>query len=162
MIDKEFFCREIRLCEKSMYTVAFSVVQNETDAAEVLSEAIYRAYKNLRLLKKEESFKPWILKIVHNTAVAYVRKNARFLLTEEIEIEEEQDALSPEAKMSLREAVTTLKQPYQTVVILYYYEELSIKEISKITGATEMTVKKRLSRAREYLRRMLKEDFPNE
>lgn len=52
-----------------------------------------------------------------------------------------------------------LKQPYQTVVILFYYENLSIIEISRITNTSIVAVKKQLSRARKMLLEVLKEDF---
>ena len=61
--------------------------------------------------------------------------------------------------ITLREAVNSLKQPYRTVVVLYYYENLSVLKISQITGATSVAVKKQLSRARKMLREILKEDF---
>ena len=75
MTEKEEFCENVRACEKAMYALAFSVVKNESDAAEVISEAVYRAYKNLHTLQNKNSFKPWILRIVHNTAVEIIRKN---------------------------------------------------------------------------------------
>ena len=56
----------------------------------------------------------------------------------------------------------SLKQPYRTVIVLHYYEDLSILQIAKITNATTVTVKQRLSRARKQLREILKEDFINE
>ena len=56
-MNKERFCEQIRLCERAMYSVAFSVLKNETDSAEVISEAIYRAYKKLDTLKNEKAFK---------------------------------------------------------------------------------------------------------
>ena len=69
LIDKDTFCEQIRLHEKAMYYLAFSLVQNEADAADVIGEAILRAYKNIDSLKSEKAFKAWLLKIIHNTAV---------------------------------------------------------------------------------------------
>ena len=80
MIDKDTFCEQIRLHEKAMYYLAFSLVQNEADAADVIGEAILRAYKNIDGLKSEKAFKPWLLKIIHNTAVEYIRKTQKQVL----------------------------------------------------------------------------------
>lgn len=63
------------------------------------------------------------------------------------------------AAVTVREAVEGLRQPYQTVVILFYYENLSAREISHITNTSIVTVKKQLSRARKMLLEVLKEDF---
>lgn len=161
--DKEGFCAQIRLCERAMYSVAFSVVRNDADAAEVLSEAIYRAYKNLDALKNENAFKSWILRIVHNTAVEEIRKNSRVVSTEDISEPAECGAEEKiTAAVTLKWAVDSLKQPYRTAVILFYYENLSVLQIARITETSPAAVKKRLSRARDMLKELLKEDFGNE
>ena len=158
--DKDEFCEHIRCNEKAMYSLALSIVRNSSDAGEVVSEAIYRAYKNLDTLKNDNSFKTWILSIVHNTAVGMIRKNSRVIPAEEIyETQSESGENEIITNITLREAVNSLKQPYRTVVVLYYYENLSVLKISQITGATSVAVKKQLSRARKMLREILKEDF---
>ena len=63
------------------------------------------------------------------------------------------------ARLTVREAVNSLKQPYRTVVVLFYYENLSISKIAQITSTNTVTAKKQLSRARKMLRETLKEDF---
>ena len=98
LIDKDTFCEQIRLHEKAMYYLAFSLVQNEADAADVIGEAILRAYKNIDGLKSEKAFKPWLLKIIHNTAVEYIRKNAKTISSQEIDVAVENDI---ETKLTL-------------------------------------------------------------
>ena len=148
MTDKDAFCEHIRLCENAMYSLAFSIVRNGSDAGEIISESIYRAYKNLDTLKNENSFKPWILRIVHNTAVEMIRKNSKIIPMDDIT-----------TSLTVREAVNSLKQPYRTVVVLFYYENLSVSKIAQITNTNVVAVKKQLSRARKMLREILKEDF---
>ncbi len=160
LTDKETFCEYIRLCEKAMYSLAFSIVRNDSDAGEILSESIYRAYKNLDTLKNENSFKPWILRIVHNTAVEMIRKNSKILPMEETpDIPYDNPENEITARLTVQEAVNSLKQPYRTVVVLFYYENLSVSKIAQITSTNTVTVKKQLSRARKMLREILKEDF---
>ena len=160
MTDKNEFCENIRLYEKSMYSLAFSIVKNNADAAEVISESILRAYKNIQTLKKADSFKPWILRIIHNTAVEMIRKNSKIIPMEETpDIPDDSPENDITIRLSVREAVNSLKQPYRTVVILFYYENLSVSKIAQITSTNIGTVKKQLSRARKMLREILKEDF---
>ena len=142
-----------------MYALAFSIVRNDADAAEVISEAIYRAYKNLSSLKDIKSFKPWILKIIHNSAVDYIRKNAKTVSLDEVELPDEGVENEIIKTVSLRKAVDKLSPPYRTAIILYYYEDLSIAQIANITNTTIITVKQHLSRARKQLRETLKEEF---
>ena len=162
MIDKENFCEHIRQQENAMYSLAFSVVKNDADAAEIISESIFRAYRKIDTLKNENAFKPWILRIVHNTAVEFVRKNAKIVSMETIDLVDEDVENHLLTTISLQEAVKSLKQPYRTVVTLYYYEEFSIAQIAKITDTSMVTVKQRLFRARKQLREILKEGFENE
>lgn len=160
MTDKNVFCEYIRSCEKTMYALAFSIVKNESDAGEVISESIYRAYKNLDTLKNEKSFQPWILRIVHNTAVELIRKNSKIIPIEKIpDVPDDRAEQKITDKLTLRGAVESLRQPYRTVVVLFYYENLTVAKIAQITDTNAVTVKKQLSRARKMLLEILKEDF---
>ena len=158
-MDKDTFCEQIRLHEKAMYDLAFSLVRNDTDAADIISEAILRAYKNLNSLKSKKAFKTWILKIILNTAVEYIRKNTRIIPIQEVVIAGEFEETDTETKLTVWQAVNTLKEPYRTDIILYYYEDLRIDEIAKITNTNAIVTKQHLSRARKKLREILKEDF---
>lgn len=160
MTDKNEFCENIRLYEKSMYSLAFSIVKNDADAAEVISESILRAYKNIQTLKKADSFKPWILRIIHNTAVEMIRKNSKIIPIDELyNAVQESNENEIATNLTLKSAVEQLRQPYRTVVVLFYYENLSVSKIAQITDSNAVTVKQQLSRARKMLREALKEDF---
>lgn len=162
MIDKDSFFRLIKQNEKTMYSVAFSILSNESDAADAISESIYRAYKNLDTLNNIYSFKPWLLRIVRNCAVELVRSNKKLLSIDDFEIEESSSENEIVTALTLRKAVDQLKQPYREVVVLFYFEDLTIAQISKITGTSVVTAKQQLSRARKMLREMLMETFSNE
>lgn len=159
-MDKERFCENIRLCENAMYSLAFSLVRNDADAGEVLSEAIFRAWKNLDTLKKESSFKPWVLHIVHNAAVELIRKDSKLVFVEEMaERIDEGCENKITTRLSLWDAVQLLRQPYREVVTLFYYENLPVSKVARIMKSNTAAVKKQLSRARKMLREILKEGF---
>ena len=86
MTEKDKFCEYIREHENAMYALALSILNNQADAGEAVSESVFRAYKNLDTLKNKKSFKPWILRIVHNTAVEMIRKNERMIPMDEIPV----------------------------------------------------------------------------
>ena len=159
MIDKEEFCNKIKQCEVSMYYLAYSIVKNKDDASDVINESILKAYEKLDKLKNEEVFKSWILRIVHNTAIELIRKNKDVINIEEVnntlEVKESSDV---ETKLTLRDAINKLKNPYREVIILFYYEDFSTEKISKITNSNIITVRKQLSRARKQLKAILKEE----
>lgn len=97
---------------------------------------------------------------VHHTAVEMIRKNSRIVPTDQFTEAADTDYENNlTTKLTLRRAVEQLKQPYRTVVVLFYYENLSVSKIAQITGSGAVAVKQQLSRARKMLREALKEDF---
>ena len=72
-----------------------------------------------------------------------------------LEVKESGDV---ETKLTLRDAINKLKNPYREVIILFYYEDFSTEKISKITNSNIFTVRKQLSRARKQLKVILKEE----
>ncbi len=161
MIDqKELFCENIRLCEKSMYALAYGILKNENDAADVLQESILKAYCNYEGLKNPKKFKQWILQIVHNTAIDFIHK--RFDLRD-TEIQEQAapiTSMDKESKLVIWEAIQKVRIPYRTVLILFYYEDYSILQIADVMSVSVSTVKQQLSRGRKMLAKLLdEEDF---
>lgn len=161
MTEKEYFSECIRQNEKSMYTFAMGILKNEADAADVMQDAILKAYCNLEQLKDRNKFRPWILSIVHNTAIEYIRKRKDI-----VDFEEQEQIPSPESavdiatRLTVWEAVQKLKLPYRTVIILFYYEDYSIRQIAEITKSSVLAVKQQLSRGRKMLAQLLhKEDY---
>lgn len=144
-----------------MYRLAYSILRNDQDAADAISESIVRAYSSIHQLKEWGAFKAWILKILHNTCLEMVRKTRKTVdIDEQYDLEDASCGCDIPMKLALREAVEGLEQPYRKVVILFYYEDLPVAEISQITGSSVAAVKKQLSRARNMLRDSLKkEDF---
>ena len=161
MDKRDWFCEEIKRNENAMYKVAFSVLNNDDLVSDSLSESVLKAYTKIDTLKNKENFKAWILKIVHNTCIETIRKNQFTVdIDEQTEIFHESSDNKSTTKIVLRDAVLSLKQPYRTVTVLFYYECLPVKDIAKITGDSVANVKKQLERARNMLKEILqKEDF---
>ncbi len=159
-MSRDEFCEKVRLYQDAMYAVAFSILRNDDDAADAISESVMKAYSNLSQLKTP-NFRAWLLKIVHNTCLEMLRKNPNALdLDEQYNLADTAGHEDISTRLVLRQAVESLHQPYRTVVYLFYYENLSVLEISKITGSSAIAVKKQLSRARVMLQNSLnKEDF---
>ena len=66
--DTQWFCEQVRLLEGSLYRTAVSLLNNRQDAEDAIQEALYTAYEKRHTLKSPEKFKPWLLKILTNTA----------------------------------------------------------------------------------------------
>ena len=151
-IHKEKFADLIREHKISMYRLAFGILCNKEDAEDAVSEAIIKAYEHLDSLRDEDKFRQWIMQIVANEARKSYGKKKRVELAKDMEIYE---TAHYDEHDELWGIVLTLEEKYRAVIVLYYYNQMKIKEISKILHITEGTVKSRLSRAKGQLKNML-------
>ena len=147
---KKWFCDNIKNLENGMYRLSYSILKNEEDAQDAVQEAIYNAYKNLETLKDKRKFKSWIYKIVTNTSFEILRNKKNYIDIEQENIAAEK--IDIDTNLTLWKAVQGLEQPYRTTITLFYYEDMSIKEISEITGSKVDAIKKQLSRGRDKIK----------
>ncbi len=161
MSEKEYFTDHIRLAEGKMYTLALGIVQNEADAADVMQDAILKAYCNLEQLKDRSKFQSWILSIVHNTAIESLRKRRDTVdLDTQFDLEAPHAGVDAATKLTVWEAIQKLKLPYRSVIILFYYDGYSVQQIAQVTGTSTSAIRQQLSRGRKMLAQLLdKEDF---
>lgn len=85
-ITKEEFVDLIQNNKVSLYRFAKSVLKNDTEVEDAISEAIFKAYKNKDKLRDKESFKYWMMRIVANESYNLIRKNARVELVDNINL----------------------------------------------------------------------------
>ena len=119
-----------------------------------VSEAVLMAYEKRHTLRDRNRFKPWIMQIVANEARRIYGKNKRITPMEDME------AYMPsfrDENHELWDVVMQLESAHREVIMLYFYERFSIKEIGMILHVPEGTVKSRLSRAKKALKEMLEE-----
>lgn len=159
--NREFFCDAVRMYEKDLYAVAFSVVRNEQDAADVIQDAVLKAYSKLDTLRNREQVKPWLLKIVHHTAVSFLRSRSKEqLFAEQDDMPCSDFSPQTDTKLTVWDYVQQLKLPYRMVLILFYYQNYSVQDIAKITATPAPAVRQQLSRGRKMLAGVMKkEDF---
>lgn len=150
---KNWFCDNIKNLENGMYRLSYSILKNEEDAQDAVQEAIYNAYKNLETLKDKRKFKSWIYKIITNTSLEILRNKKNYIDIEQENIPAEK--IDIDTNLTLWKAVQGLEQPYGTTITLFYYEDMSIKEISEITGSKVDAIKKQLSRGRDKIKEVI-------
>ena len=141
-----------------LYKVAYTYVKDKQVALDILQETSFKAWLNIHTLKDEEKFKPWITKILVNTALNYIKKESKVIYMEdENSIIYSEKSISREEKLDLYDAIDLLKPKYKTVIILKYFDDMKIEDISYVLNIPENTVKSHLKRAKESLSSILKE-----
>lgn len=150
---KEALIRSILLENyQSYYRLAFSYVHQEADAMDIVQEGAYKAMRKARDLREERYAGTWIYRIMINTAKEYVKKYRKGY--EELN-ENMIDSRGHDSDMDLKEAVDQLPIQEKTLIILRYYEDKPLAEIAEILQENLSTVKSRLYRTLEKLRKEL-------
>ncbi len=152
VIDDEKFVEMIQEYTANMYRLALGILHNPSDAEDAVAETVLKAYEKIHTLRRAESFKAWLMQITANEARRVYAKSKRTAPVEDIE--EYMPAFLDEHH-ELWDVVVKLDVVYSEVIILFFYEQLSLKEISKILGIPVGTVKSRLSRSKKQLRELL-------
>lgn len=151
---QQWFCEQVCACEAGLYRLAIGLLQKQQDAEDAIQEALCSAYEKLDKLREREKFRPWLMKILTNTAYDILRRRRPTVALEDAE---PWVAEPFEDKFHLWQAVQKLPGDYRAVVILFYYEDMDIRQISDAMGVGEGTVKSRLFRARQRLKALLAE-----
>ena len=148
-MTKETFTKLVLESEKTLYRVSMSMLKNESDCEDAVQTAILTAYEKLDTLKNEEFFKTWLVRILINVCNKQLNERKRF-----VDIQEcmETAAATTEINIDVKMALKQLPLKIREVVVLYYMEDFSVKEIKAILNIPEGTVKSRLSKGRELLK----------
>ena len=151
-IGKEAFCDYIEQYQRRMFRVARGILYHDEDAEDAVGESILKAYEKRNQLKNPDKFRPWIMKIVVHESYRIARKRGR---TDYLEDSPGTEIPTEDSHYELWDLVNTLDEEFRVVTILFYYEDLSIKEIGMILDIPVGTVKSRLTRARAKLKRLI-------
>ena len=156
--DKNAFCNLININKSAIYRVSKAILNKEEDIEDAVSEAILKAYKNIKTLKDDTFFKTRLIRIVINESNNIYKKRNRELLVDKSEFINIK--VNDKYKdLSLYNAINSLDYDLRTTTILFYFEDMKYKDIAKVLNVKEGTIKSRLSRAKEKLYNILKEEL---
>ena len=150
-MTKDEFTRLVLESEETLYKVSMSMLRNEKDCEDAVQTAILTAYEKLNTLKNEEYFKTWIVRILINTCNKHLNSRKKIVDIQDYQNTTATSSFSPE-ELEVRLAVEKLPLKIRQVVVLYYTEGFSVKDIKSILKIPEGTVKSRLSKGRELLK----------
>lgn len=159
--DKEAFTELILLLKSDLYKIAKARMRNDEDIYDVIQETMIIAFNSIKKLKKVESFKPWIIKILINTSNnLYKKMNKKNIISlEKIENYsslEYSDFDNIEAILDFDFILNNFKYEDRIIVVLYYIEQFTDKEIGEILKLKENTVKTKRTRIKEKIKKIIK------
>lgn len=161
--DKEAFGQLYNAYKTIVYKTACLISGNTADGEDIMQETFIKAYTHCRDLRTDKTFKYWLFKILNRTAWEMLKKSKREQPDENAEkladtqstpIIENQ-LIQKEQSSDIFQAVMQLSYKHRMAVILYYYNEMSTKQIAQTLECSEGTVKSRLHTARAALKKLL-------
>lgn len=153
----------------------FQIIKNREEAEDLVQETFMKAFRALPDFDPQYAFSTWLYKIAYNNCIDVIRKQklkmvsldhpiredeSQSPLSAEIENEQlspEDSLLYSEKQQYIQKAIETLPEIYREVILLRHQEELSYEQISEMLHLPVGTVKARIFRAREMLKKALKE-----
>lgn len=152
---------KVRSYYNMVYRFALVQVKNRQDAEDITQETFYRFLKKAPVFVCEEQEKAWLFQVAMNLCRNLWRASwykEILPLHEKLfsdEISPETSVLLNEEEKAVMEAVWKLPYKYREVIQLFYYSQLSIRQISELTGCKESTIQTRLARGRDLLKKSI-------
>lgn len=157
--------------QQMVYFTALGIVKNQEDAQDLVQDTYIKAFQNISRLENENAFNSWLKAIVVNICKNYLKKKKPLLFRddeEETSIIENTEEISEdflpqeyldqaEKRQIIKNIIDGLPDVQRTAVMLYYYDELSLSEVSKVMETTDGTTKSRLNYARKQIKTKVEE-----
>ncbi|EDL64465.1 RNA polymerase sigma factor SigW [Bacillus sp. SG-1] len=170
--DQDAFAEVIELYKDKVFQICFRMLGNRHEAEDVAQEAFIRAYVNIHTFNQKRKFSTWLYRIATNLCIDRIRKKKPdYYLDAEVKGTEgltmyshvaaegqlpEEEVEEMELQAEIQRQILKLPDKYRSVIVLKYIEELSLQEISEILDLPLGTVKTRIHRGREALRKQLR------
>lgn len=137
------------------YRFAYTYVKDFHEAEDIVSESVVKALKSVNSLKNPSYIKSWFYRIIANTSIDFLRQKKRYEYCENNDFSFEDD----HGNISFFSIIEHLDIKYREIIILRFFENMTIKEISQTLKINENTVKTRLYKALDILKIDIKEDL---
>jgi RNA polymerase sigma-70 factor (ECF subfamily) len=168
--DSEAYSRLYELYASKALRTAYLMVGSKALAEDIVQEAFIQCFQRIRSLKKPEAFEAWFYQILTRLSFRMGYKESRKLSAGiyEDEIDELKAPVSGEPLQALecsetrnevKRALESLSPNIRTVIVLFYFNEMSIKQIAEVLSCFEGTVKSRLHNGRKQLKLLLDSDI---
>jgi RNA polymerase sigma-70 factor (ECF subfamily) len=173
--DRRAFAELVEMYKDKIYHLGYRMLNQRQEAEDVVQETFLRVYTNLDRYDENQKFSTWIYRIATNLCIDRLRKRKpTYSIDAELTDSEgtdwhamlasedpspETELILSETQQHIREAIESLPDKYKSIVVLRYLHDLSLQEISDILEMPVTTVKTRVHRGREFLRKKLESEY---
>ncbi len=154
------------LYKTRIFRTALAITRDQAVAEDILQETFLRLFRHADSIRRDVPVGPWLYRVAVNLSYTWVQRRWRCAgpleavldhLAAPLQLLPEKMLERGEMRENVRAAIESLPLPHRVVIVLFYLEELSLKEIAHILEIPEGTAKSRLYYAREVLKRTLEE-----
>ncbi|MDR6240208.1 RNA polymerase sigma factor [Aureibacter tunicatorum] len=168
--DRQLFAYLVNRHKQMVYRLCFRILGSNEEAEECAQDVFVKAYRSLGKFKGDSQFSTWLYRIAYNTSLTRLdkikRKSFEALETnqmaESVEPEGYMNLCHEEQKQYLNKALSLLAPEEKVLMELYYFKEMSLKEISEITGKPENNIKVKIHRSRAKLKASMLQSLKHE
>lgn len=156
-MTKEKFIHAVKRNSQRFFVIAFSYLKNKHDAEDALQNTFLKLWKSKIEFDDDLGIDKWLTKVLVNDCKNFF--NLSFRQNKSIEEVYDVSTFDKYFNVDLYNAVMSLNKKERLCVILFYYDDLTISDISKVTGIKESTVKSLLKRSRNKLKLKLGDEW---
>lgn len=154
--DKEALAQIVKYYYNDVYLFLYRRLGDRFSAEDITQEVFLKFTQSLQQYKDKDKLKNYLLSIAVNCSNDYYRKSKREVLSDELELSEESLNVDSDIRESVKSALMQLPDEQRNVIILRYYHDMKIKEISQVVNCSQSTVKSRLYRGEKQLKEIMK------
>jgi RNA polymerase sigma-70 factor (ECF subfamily) len=169
--DREAFGGLVDTYKDMVYTLCLRMLTSEADAEEAAQDVFVKAFRSIGNFQAKSKFSTWLYRIAYNHCISVIRKKVKMIdLVDEVPEGEPDkgemnglESLSAEERSKyLKMAIDSLAETDAVVVTLFYYDELSLEEIAKVTGLSNSNIRIKLHRSRRKMYKVICENLKSE
>lgn len=157
MVSETSFVTQVREKREMLYRLSVSMVRSDADAQDAVQQALEKAWQH-RDRVEEGAFVPYLTRIVINECKTQLRRKRRTIPSENLEA---LGGTAEQPDLALRDALDRLPEKLRTPLVLHYLEGMPLADVSRALRLPESTVRSRVHRARQALRKALQEGGEN-
>lgn len=152
--ENEFFAQAYDEYAQMLYRIAYLHTGSLQESEDILQEVFIKLIYNSPHFKNEEHKKAWLIRVTTNKCKDYIKSSrANNLPLNENILSNKSES---DKTIDIQSKIISMDEKYKTVIYLFYYEDYTVKQISSVLRLSESAVKMRLKRAREILKKELK------
>ena len=148
---------------KELYNIAYGYTRNRDDSIDIMQNAYVVLLESNKKFESNEHIKYFLIRVTINESLNLLKSASKKRVIKNNDVFVNfPETKKEELPYDLSEIVNTLPEKYKTIIILHYYDDMKIKDISNVLKISESAVKKRLERARNLIKEIIERNYKND